>query len=232
MTEIIETLLEVSRLHRSPSHSRAIAVIAHLTRHPKNCHQLVFKYASLLPVLQAATDSPDKEARRYAFCALQNLSMDKSCRAPIAHSPMVFWSLIQQCKKSTDEEHEEDETRMAAIATLQNLSDEPANVIQFTIVQDCISTIIEIAMGDSARGKPTDLTSFMAKNTLATLSHWFRKIASSGAERVRKNEIATARTSGRVDPRKVSPNATPGGTRAFVSLSNAMLVPEVYDQWS
>jgi hypothetical protein len=222
MTEMIETMLEVSRLHRSPSHSRAIAVIAHLTRHPKNCHQLVFKYASLLPALQAATDSPDKEARRYAICALQNLSMDKACRAPIAHSPMIIQSLIEKCKKTTGEEHEEDETRVAAMATLQNLSDEPANVIQFTIYQDCIGTIIRIAMEDSASGEPTDLTSFMAKNILATLSHWFRKIASSGAERVRKTEI----------DQKVPPKATAGGTRAFASLSNATLVPKVYHQWS
>jgi hypothetical protein len=211
---MIETLLEVSRLHRSPSHSRAMAVLAHLTRHPKNCHHLVFNFGSLVPVLQAATDSPDKEARRYAFCALQNLSVDKSCRAPIAHSPMVIWSLIQRCKKPTDDEDKADETRMAAMATLQNLSDEPANVIQFTIVQDCISTIIEIARGDSVQGEPTDLASFMAKNTLATLSHWFRKIATSGAERVRKAEIAT------------------GGTRAFVNLCNATLAPKVYEQWS
>lgn len=222
---MIETLLEVSKRHLSPSHSRAIAVLAHLTRHPKNCHQLVFKYTTLLPVLQGATASPDKEARRYAFCALQNLSMDKSCRAPIAHSPKVIWSLTQQCKKTTEEE---DESRMSAMATLQNLSDEPANLIQFTIVHDCIRTIIQVAKGGSMRGEQTDLTSFMAKNTLATLSHWFRKIATSGMERVRKTEIATA--FGTVSPK--SPLASFEGTRAFVNLYNANLEPKFYDLWS
>ena len=97
-----------------------MAIIAHLTRHPKNCHHFVFKYASLLPMLQEATASPDKEARRYAFCALQNLSMDMSCRAPIAHSPKIIWSLTQRCKaKSTgagDNDGNEDEARMAAVA--------------------------------------------------------------------------------------------------------------------
>lgn len=227
---LIETLLEVSRRHLSPSHSRAIAVLAHLTRHPKNCHQLVFKYVALLPVLQDATGSPDKEARRYAFCALQNLSMDKSCRAPIAHSPKVIWSLTQRCKDTTNDE---DESRMAAMATLQNLSDEPANLIQFTIVEDCIGTIIKVARGDSGRGEQTDLTSFMAKNTLATLSHWFRKIATSGAERARETEIANASMFGPAGPpNRASSGASPGRPRTFVGLCNATLEPKVYESWS
>jgi hypothetical protein len=176
-------------------------------------------------VLESATASPDKEARRYAFCALQNLSMDKSCRAPIAHSPKVIWSLTQRCKDTTEEEVE---LRMAAMATLQNLSDEPANLIQFTIVPDCIGTIIQVARGSSMRGEQTDLTSFMAKNALATLSHWFHKIATSGMERVRKTEIATA--FGPVSPK--SPPASSEGTRAFVNLYNANLEPKFYNQWS
>jgi hypothetical protein len=117
---------------------------------------------------------------------------------------------------------------MSAMATLQNLSDEPANLIQFTIVEDCIGTIIQVAKGGSMRGEQTDLTSFMAKNTLATLSHWFRKIATSGMERVRKNEIASA--FGTVRPK--SPIASSEGTRAFVNLYNANLEPKFYDLWS
>lgn len=175
---LINTLIGVSKRHASPSHSRAMAILAHLTRHPKNCHLLVFKYVSLLPALQEATASPDNEARRYAFCALQNLSIDKACRAPIAHTPKIIWSLTQRLK----DRNIEDEW-MAAVATLQNLSDEPANLIQFTIVNDCIGTIIQIAGEDVMRCEQTDVGSFMAKNTLTTLSHWFRKIATSGSER-------------------------------------------------
>jgi hypothetical protein len=221
---MIGTLLEVSNRHQSPSHSRAIAILAHLTRHPKNCHQLVFNFANLLPLLQGATASPDKEARRYAFYALQNLSMDKSCRAPIAHSPKVLMSLTQRCQDKTKEE---DESRIAAMAALQNLTDEPANLIQFTIVHDCIGTIIQVARGDM-RGEQTDLTSFMAKNALATLSHWFRKIATSGMERVRKAEVAAV--SGPVS-RKPSV-ASPGGKREFVNLYNANLDQHFYNRWS
>lgn len=223
---MIETLIGVSNRHPSPSHSRAIAVLAHLTRHPQNSHQLVFKYGSLLPALQAATGSPDKEARRYAVCALQNLSIDKSCRAPVAHSPKVIWSLIERCKDTIDEE---DETRTAAMATLQNLSDEPANLIQFTIVENCIGTIIRVARADSTRGEETDLLSFMAKNTLATLSHWFRKIATSGAERARQTDIASTSMLGITGSLN---GAAPGGTRAFVNLHNATLEPKFYEWWS
>lgn len=176
--KMINTLIGVSKRHSSPSHARAMAILAHLTRHPKNCHLLVFKYVSLLPMLQDATTSFDNEARRYAFCALQNLSIDKACRAPIAHTPKLVWSLTERCK----DRNIEDEW-MAALATLQNLADEPANLIQFTIVNDCIGTIIQIAGGHTTRDDMTDLGSFMAKNMLATLSHWFRKIATSGSER-------------------------------------------------
>lgn len=202
-TNMINTLIGVSKRHSSPSHSRAMAILAHLTRHPKNCHHLVFKYAPLLPMLQETTTSPDDEARRYAFCALQNLSIDKACRAPIAHTPKVIWSLTQRCKdRNVDGEW------MAAVATLQNLSDEPANLIQFTIVNDCIGTLIQIAGGDVKSGEKTDLGSFMAKNTLATLSHWFRKIATSGSERC---------------------GVTFGG---LDGLQSAKLEPTSYSQWT
>lgn len=240
---IVKALIGVSKHHSSTSHSRSMAILAHLTRHPKNSHQLVFRYTSLLPMLQGATASHDKEARRYAFCALQNLSMDKSCRAPIAHSPKIIWSLTERCKAKGGV-GDNDETRMAAMATLQNLSDEPANLIQFTIVKDCIGTIIQIAREDVVKCEKTDLTSFMAKNTLVTLSHWFRKIATSGSERMGNgaNRAALGNmacipvdrqydTLGRVSPVGGS-NGSPGGTRTQMLLYNARLAPTIYDQWS
>jgi len=216
---MIQTLIEVSTRHPSPSHSRVVAVIAHLTRHPRNSHELVFHYGSLLPALQSAVGSPDKEARRYAVCALQNLSIDKSCRAPVAHSPNVIWSLTQRCMDTSDEEYE---TRTAAMATLQNLSDEPANVIQFTIVENCIDTLFRVASADSTSGEETDLLCFMAKNTLATLSHWFRKIATGGAERARQSEMASSGVRGGI--------TSSSNNRAF--LHNATLNPTFYERWS
>lgn len=192
-------------------------------------------------MLQNVTGSPDKEARRYAFCALQNLSMDKSCRAPIAHSPKIIWSLTKCCKDTKSPANDEDEARMAAVATLQNLSDEPANLIQFTIVKDCIGNIIQIAREDLSMNEKTDLTAFMAKNTLVTLSHWFRKIATSGSERMVAGGGRTigdtkgSMMSGFPPGGGVSPGSgvSPGGaTRSQARLYSARLEPTMFNQWS
>ena len=48
---VVDALIGVSRRRGSPSHARAMAVLAHLTRQAKNCHHLVFKHASLVPAL-------------------------------------------------------------------------------------------------------------------------------------------------------------------------------------
>jgi len=202
---IVESLIGVSRKFSSPSHARALAILAHLTRHPQNCHLLVFKYLSLLPLLQEATSSPDKEGRRYALCALQNLSIDTSCRAPVAHTPNMIKSLTNRLKHSGSEGE-----LVAAVATLQNLADEPANLIQFTIVKNCVASIIEVARSDDNGKKETDVAAFLAKNTLVTLSHWFRRIATSGSERI----------------------VSGSGGRAPHILHNAVLRPTTYQQWS
>ena len=60
-----------------------------------------------------------------------------------------------------------------------------------------------------SRGVETDLTQFMAKNTLATISYWFRKIATSGKQRIEK------------DSKYVS----------MMTLCDAVLQPEGYCQW-
>lgn len=203
---LIQVLINVSKKHTSPSHPRAMAILAHLTRSPRNSHYLVFHYLQLLPMLQNSIDSPDPQGRKYALCAIQNLCMDKSCRAPIAHTAGMIRSLTGRCKGGSREECH------AAIAALQNLSDEPANLIQFTIVKNCIATILSMAQSDNvrmSRGIETDLTQFMAKNTLATISYWFRKIATSGTLR-RENDSKY-------------------GT--VMKLCDAVLQPEGYCQW-
>jgi hypothetical protein len=97
--------------------------------------------------------------------------MDKSCRAPTAYTPRMIASLNEKCNSESNEEV------LAAVASLQNLTDEPANLIHFIIVKNCIGTIISITRSDEARrldGIETDLMQFMAKSTLATISFWFR----------------------------------------------------------
>ena len=114
-------------------------------------------------------------------------------------------SLVDRCKSDAKEEV------LAAVASLQNLSDEPANLITFTTAKNCIVDIIALAKSDRARmneGIETKLTQFMARNTLATISFWFRKIASSG---IRKD----VRTGG-----------------SSVSFYEATLQPTGYCMWS
>jgi hypothetical protein len=140
----------------------------------------------LLPLLQNCTESDDVEARKYALSAIQNLSMDKSCRAPIANTLGMMASLTDRCSSQHKEELH------AAVAALQNLADEPANLIQFTVVKNCIGTIVSLAKSDMTRanrGVETELTRFMAQNTLATISFWFRKIATSGSQKMSKDRL-------------------------------------------
>lgn len=203
---VIETLLKVSLQFSSPSHVRALAILAHLTRHPQNCHLLVFENSSFIPLLQEViSHSPDAEGRRYALCALQNLSVDTSCRAAVAHTPNMIKCLLNRLKRSSKGE------TVAAIATLQNLADEPANLILFTTVKNCVASILELARRcDDYGAKETELASFLAKNTLATLSHFFRRIATSGSERI----------------------TSESGNLAPHILQNAVLRPRTYQGWS
>ena len=73
---------------------------------------------------------------------------------------------------------------MAAISTLKNLCDEPANLIPMTNTNGCVSTLMYFAHA-AGREKSdlvvTELMQYRACDALATLSHWLRKIATSGA---------------------------------------------------
>ena len=203
---LVKALIGVSRKHNSPSHTRALTILAHLTRHPQNCHHLVFHYLDLLPMLQNATESGDAHARKYALCSLQNLSIDYSCKTTIAHTEKMIASLTERCHGDTqDEVH-------AAVATLQYLADEPANIIQFTIVRKCIGTIMSIARSNKAKmdeGIESQYTQFMAQNTLSKLSFWLRKIATSASQR--EEGMLSARAASR--------------------LYDAVLQPTEYQQW-
>ena len=62
---VIHALIIVSKMHNSPSHPRAIAILAHLTQSPENNNHLVFKYTELLLTLQNATNSHYDKAWKY-----------------------------------------------------------------------------------------------------------------------------------------------------------------------
>lgn len=159
-------------------------------------------------MLQQASKSLDTDARKYTMYALQNLSMDSSCKTAIAHTEKMIASLTDRCNGDTNEEVH------AAVATLQNLSDEPANLVQFTVVRNCVGTIMSIARSNQTRideGVETKMTQFMAQNTLAKLSYWLRKIATNASQRMWKETCFSA--------------------GASLPLYDAVLQPTDYEQW-
>ncbi|KAK1741803.1 hypothetical protein QTG54_007376 [Skeletonema marinoi] len=193
---IIDALLKVSLQFYSPSHVRALTILAHLTRYPQNCH-----------LLFAGGGIGFSRCRGTQICSLcfakslgRHVLSGVSC-AHCQHGQVSYKSL---------KHYESKGELIAAIATLQNLADEPANLIQFTTVKNCVASIIEVARSDDNGEKESDLASYLAKNTLATLSHWFRRIATSGSERI----------------------VNGSGDRAPHILHNAVLRPTTYQGWS
>jgi hypothetical protein len=176
-TEFVETLADISKFKESSSHVFAIQIMANLTRHRLNKH-LAFKPKSFVPALVEATQSQSFEARLYAMYALQNLSQEKSCRQELAISNNLIVALCDRCRNG-DHENE----RLAAISTLKNLCDEPANLIPMTNTPGCVSTLMHFAHGgvnDATERPVTEMMQYRACDALATLSHWLRKISTSG----------------------------------------------------
>lgn len=169
----MDTLVEISKLHDSPSHEYAVKLIAHLTRHRGNSKHMVFKLRKIVPALVKASFSQNDEVRKYACFALQNLAQDKPCRQELAVTDQLLTALCVRIRQASDAEE-----RLAAIHALKNLTDEPANLIPMTNTPECFATMMQIAhAGDDS---VTEMMQYLGCDALATLSHWFRSIATSG----------------------------------------------------
>lgn len=197
---LVTTLVDIMQCHESPSHALAVKVIANLTRHRLN-KVLAFKPKTVVPALVEATQSTNDDARLYACYALQNLSQEKSCRQELAIAEHLIEVLCDRCRNGTL-----DAERLAAVSTLKNLCDEPANLIPLTNTTGCVTTLMQLAhspanavlpgtvalttpVADNTQSQPvtqqtsraiTELMQYRACDALATLSHWLRKIATSG----------------------------------------------------
>lgn len=172
---LLTTMVEISRCQESPSHALAIRFLAHLTRHRLN-KVLAFKPKTVVMVLVEATQSINDDARLFACYALQNLSQEKSCRQELAIAAHLIEVLCDRCRNGVHVEE-----RLAAISTLKNLCDEPANLIPMTNTTGCVSTLMHFAHAATTDDPPvTEMMQYRACDALATLSHWLRKIATSG----------------------------------------------------
>jgi hypothetical protein len=133
---LVETLIEVAKHHEASSHALSLKCLAHLTRHRQN-KTLAFKPKCFVPTLVSALSSPSSDARLFACYGLQNLSQEKSCRQELALTERLIESLCELCRNTNSQENE----RLAAISTLKNLCDEPANLIPMTNTAGCVSTM-------------------------------------------------------------------------------------------
>jgi len=167
------TLVEISNFQTSPSHVLAVKILACLTRHRLNTKTLVFQKRIVLPALVKATHSSDAAARLYACHALQNFAQDKSCRQELATTDDLIVSLCERARNGSQYEE-----RLAAVSAIKNMCDEPANLIPMTNAPDAVSTLMHLAREISE--ETTELMQYIACDALATLSHWLRKIATSG----------------------------------------------------
>jgi hypothetical protein len=170
---LIDAIVEISKLQESLAHEHAVKLIAHLTRHRGNSKYFVFKVKKIIPALINASSSPNDETRKYACFGVQNLSQDKPCRQELAGTDGLLAALCVRIRQPSNPEE-----RLSAIQALTNLTNEPANLIPMTNTPECLATLMQIAhAGDDS---VTEMMQFLACDALATLSHWFRSIATSG----------------------------------------------------
>ena len=148
-------------------------LLAHLTRHRNNSKPIVFRLRNVVPALVNATFSEDDASRLYACYALQNLAQDKPCRQELAITQNLLSALCYVARQGNTPEE-----RLAAIRALKNLTDEPANLIPMSNTPECFATFMQIA--HASDDSITETMQYLGCDALATLSHWFRSIATSG----------------------------------------------------
>ena len=182
--DLLFTLIDISYMQESPFHTYALKIIANLTRHRGNSKLLVFHHRVVVPALVQAMSSRSLESRTHAIHSLQNLSQDKSCRQDIAITQNLVDAIVQRVRLSSDMQE-----KLAAVTTLKNLADEPANLIPMTNTPDCFATLMQVANGGN---EITEMMQFQACDALATLSHWLRKIASTGTLEQGSKEVPKA----------------------------------------
>lgn len=172
-TYLMDSLVAIARLQESSSQEFGLKLLAHFSRHRANSKVMVFKVKATVPAIVLATRSDSAESRKYACFALQNLSQDKPCRQELASIDNLLPAVCRRIRSAKDAEE-----RLAALHTLKNLSDEPANLIPMTNTPECFATLMQIA--HASDDSVTETMQYLGCDALATLSHWFRSIATSG----------------------------------------------------
>jgi len=151
---------------RSPIVVRTLEVIANLTRLPGNAPALLNNSPTLLDVLVDRGTSGIPDARRWAGCAVMNLSAHQGTGGKLVE-PKVL-AMLSQCLLS-----EKSEERFSAAATLLNLANDPGNVVPVANAPDVLAGLIHVAQaGDTPPG-----VRVLAYDVIATIGQWLQGIA-------------------------------------------------------
>ena len=177
---LVDSLVAITRLQESLSQALGLKILANLSRHRSNSKILVFQVKDVVPAIVFALNSTNDTSRKFACYALQNFSQDKPCRQQLASIDDLLQAVCRCVRDATDPEE-----KLAALHTLKNLTDEPANLIPMTNTPECFATLIQVA--HASDGSISEMMQYVGCDALATMSHWFRSIATSG------QRIGTAR---------------------------------------
>jgi hypothetical protein len=172
-SSLVRAMIYIATRHESCTCVLAVKFLATLTRHRLNTRIMVFQERDTVPALVQAAGVECDETRLYACYALQNMAQDKSCRQELAGVEGLVKTLCRRGRfaQAPDE-------RLSAVSAIKNLCDEPANLIPLTNTPECIATLMHLAHG--REDGVTEVMQYRACDALATLSHWLRKIATSG----------------------------------------------------
>ena len=183
--ELVEVLVSVSKLQKSPSHARALAVLVHFTRFRDSTKSLVFDNRLLISIIANGASSPNVIAQRSAVRSIQNISASRSCRPhilPNTYGLVESLCKIAQGKLCTNRTEIGCSVRHSAVGALKNLADEPSNLMPMLKVTDCLPTLIHVSHGTTAEGVSPAMA-LMAKDALANFSEFYMRIVTEASRK-------------------------------------------------
>lgn len=150
-------------------HSKYLEIMCNLTRFPHNNDHLA-KYPGFVDTLVVNGNSSIGTDRVWALRTLQNLSSDVAGKTVLANRVVLEMLSVCVMRDAYDE-------KLAATATLYNLSTEPGAVVPLTNTKNVVATLVHVAHNPESPSKVRQ----MACDALATLGLWLQTLAGAGS---------------------------------------------------
>ena len=151
-----------------PLHDKCFEIICNLTRFPTN-HDTMIKFPGIVDTLIVGGNAEAPMARLWSLRSLQNLSSQSSGKNILANRTMLEFLISSLIRRDPSE-------KLAAMATLYNLSTEPGAVVPLTNTKNVVATLVHAAHSPDT---PAEIRS-MACNSLATVGLWMQTLAGAG----------------------------------------------------